>query len=227
MSRMPENEPAKNLLQDAAEEYAFLLEDTMREMGKEANAFEVEVPDKITKRLSRKYKLHIGNPGPFQMFAAGIALALFIIVFTVSWFPHTTIAIVNAFRELVFVSDSRSMEVQSKEKSEPDFSIEVPEGFLSEGTYAVCKNITRTRFESSSDYIEITKYYDEYTMIYDNENDSDAREITINAYHGRIFRKNNIITIVLDDYGDILEFESSLPEDALIKIVESYERKEQ
>ena len=64
-------------------------------------------------------------------------------------------------------------------------------------------------------------------MIYDNENDSDAREITINAYHGRIFRKNNIITIVLDDYGDILEFESSLPEDALIKIVESYERKEQ
>ena len=43
----------------------------------------------------------------------------------------------------------------------------------------------------------------------------------------RIFRKNNIITVVLDDYGDILEFGSSLPEDALIKIVESYERKEQ
>ena len=43
---MPENKPDKNLLQDAAKEYAFLLEDTMREMGKEANAFEVEVDRK-------------------------------------------------------------------------------------------------------------------------------------------------------------------------------------
>lgn len=45
------------MLKQAAEEYSHILDDAADEMNKEAAALEVEIPDRLTGRLSRKYRL--------------------------------------------------------------------------------------------------------------------------------------------------------------------------
>ena len=50
---MPGNKLDDEMLKQAAEEYSKLLEAATHEMGREAEAFEVEIPDRLTGRLSR------------------------------------------------------------------------------------------------------------------------------------------------------------------------------
>lgn len=54
---MSENKLEDGMLKQAAEEYSRILGDAANEMNKEAAALEVEIPDRLTGRLSRKYRL--------------------------------------------------------------------------------------------------------------------------------------------------------------------------
>ena len=117
------------------------------------------------------------------------------------------------------------MDVHSRTRADSSFSIEVPENFLSDGTFLIGNNAVRTRYQSPEEYIEITEYSIGYKLSYDNEELDSKKDVTVNAYSGMIFRKNGVTTLVLDYSGVILEMESSLPEETLIEIAKSIQSK--
>ena len=182
------------MLKQAAEEYSKLLEAATHEMDREAEAFEVEIPDRLTGRLSRKYGLKLSKSERHERRAQYIALVFVAIFFTAIWFPQTVTAVVNVFRELVFVDNGRSMDVHSRTRADSSFSIEVPENFLSDGTFLIGNNAVRTRYQSPEEYIEITEYSEGYKLSYDNEKLDSIKDVTVNAYSGKIFRKNGILS---------------------------------
>ena len=55
MSLMPENDFNHDMLEQAAAEYSSLLVHEVEDAEKEAEALNAEIPDRVTKRLSRKY----------------------------------------------------------------------------------------------------------------------------------------------------------------------------
>ncbi len=222
---MPENKLDDKLMHQAAEEYSQILKDTTEELYQEASALEIEIPDRLTGRLSRKYGLKLSKSERHERRAQYIALVFVAIFFTAIWFPQTVTAVVNVFRELVFVDNGRSMDVHSPTRADSSFSIEVPENFLSDGTFLIGNNAVRTRYQSPEEYIEITEYSIGYKLSYDNEELDSKKEVTVNAYSGMIFRKNGVTTLVLDYSGVILEMESSLPEETLIEIAKSIQSK--
>ena len=222
---MPENKPYDEILKQAAEEYSRILEDTSDEMYKEASALEIEIPDRVTNKLARKYGLKLDRSERHERRVQSVALVFVIIIFTAIWFPQTVTAVANAIRELVFVDNGRSMDVHSRTVADSSFSIEVPEGFLSEGTFLIGRNAVRTRYQSPEEYIEITEYSEGYKLSYDSEKFDSNHDITINDYSGKIFRKNGVTTLVLDYAGVILEMESSLSEEALIETAKSIQSK--
>lgn len=227
MMMMPENKFEDEMLKQAAEEYSNLLNITIREMDREAEALEVEVPDRLSSRLSRKYRMELNKSERHDRRVMNIAFAFVAMICIGIWFPQTVAAVVNVFRELVFVNNGRSMEVQSGTRADSSFDIELPEGFVSEGTFLVGKNAVRTRYQSTEEYIEVTEYSEGYKLSYDSEELDSNKDITIQSYPGKIFRKNGITTIVLDYSGVILEIESSLPEDTLVEIAKSMKDKEE
>ena len=224
---MPENKLDDKLMHQAAEEYSQILKDTTEELYQEASALKIEIPDRLTGRLSRKYGLKLSKSERHERRAQYIALVFVAIFFTAIWFPQTVTAVVNVFRELVFVDNGRSMDVHSRTRVDSSFEIELPEGFVSEGTFLIGKNAARTRYQSPEEYIEITEYSEGYKLSYDNEKLDSIKDVTVNAYSGKIFRKNGITTIVLDYSGIILEIESSLPEDDLAEIAKKMKIKEE
>ncbi len=224
---MPGNKLDDEMLKQAAEEYSKLLEAATHEMDREAEAFEVEIPDRLTGRLSRKYRLKLEKSEQHKKRTLNIAAAFAAMICIGIWFPQTVTAVVNVFRELVFVDNGRSMEVHSRTRVDSSFEIELPEGFVSEGTFLIGKNAARTRYQSPEEYIEITEYSEGYKLSYDNEKLDSIKDVTVNAYSGKIFRKNGITTIVLDYSGIILEIESSLPEDDLAEIAKKMKIKEE
>lgn len=224
---MPGNKLDDEMLKQAAKEYSKLLEAATHEMGREAEAFEVEIPDRLTGRLSRKYRLKLEKSEQHKKRTLNIAAAFAAMICIGIWFPQTVTAVVNVFRELVFVDNGRSMEVHSRTRVDSSFEIELPERFVSEGTFLIGKNAARTRYQSPEEYIEITEYSEGYKLSYDNEKLDSIKDVTVNAYSGKIFRKNGITTIVLDYSGIILEIESSLPEDDLAEIAKKMKIKEE
>ena len=224
---MSENKLEDEMLKQAAEEYSKLLEAATHEMDREAEAFEVEIPDRLTGRLSRKYRLKLNKSERHEKRTLNIAVAFAVMICIGIWFPQTVTAVMNMFRELVFVDNGRSMEVQSVTRVASSFDIEIPEGFVSEGTFLVGKNAARTRYQSPEEYIEITEYSEGYKLSYDSEKLDSNKNITIQSYPGKIFRKNGITTIVLDYSGIVLEIESSLPEDDLAEIAKSMKVKKE
>lgn len=227
MMMMSENKFEDEMLKQAAEEYSNLLKMTAMEMEMEAEALEVEIPDRLTGRLSRKYRLKLNKSEQHEKRVTNLGLAFVAILLICIWFPQTVTAVVNVFRELVFVDNGRSMEVQSGTRADSSFDIEMPEGFVSEGTFLIGRNAVRTRYQSTEEYIEITEYSEGYKLSYDSEELDSNKNITIQSYPGKIFRKNGITTIVLDYSGIILEIESSLPEDDLAEIAKSMKEKEE
>lgn len=104
---MPENKPYDEMLKQAAEEYSRILEDTSDEMYKEASALEIEIPDRVTNKLARKYGLKLDRSERYERRVQSVALVFVIIIFTAIWFPQTVTAVANAIRELVFVDNGR------------------------------------------------------------------------------------------------------------------------
>lgn len=221
MTLMPENDFNHDLLEQAAAEYSSLLEHEINNAEQEAEALEVEIPDRLTGRLSRKYGLRLKKSERHEKRVLNAALAVIAVFCIAVWFPKTVTAVVNVIRELAFEDHGKSMDVYSKTKADSAFYIDIPEEFLSEGTFLVGKDIIKTRYQSPENYIEVTEYPDDYKIVYDTENPENRRDIELNAHFGKIFRKNGITTIVLDYSGTILEVESSLQEDALLEIANS------
>ena len=58
---MPENNFNHDMLEQAAAEYSSLLDHEVCNAKREAEALEVEIPDRLTARLSRKYGLRLKN----------------------------------------------------------------------------------------------------------------------------------------------------------------------
>ncbi len=224
MSLMPENDFNHDMLEQAAAEYSSLLVHEVEDAEKEAEALNVEIPDRVTKRLSRKYRLKLKKSEQHERRVLNAAIVVLVIFCIPIWFPKTVTAVVNVFRELVFVENEKSMEVYPQTMADPVFYADIPQGFLSEGTFLVGKNIIRTRYQSPDNYIEITEYSEGYKLVYDNEDQEEHSDVEINARPGKIFRKNDITTIVIDYNGVILEVESSLPEDMLLEIAKSIKR---
>ena len=118
---MPGNKLDDEMLKQAAEEYSKLLEAATHEMDREAEAFEVEIPDRLTGRLSRKYRLKLEKSEQHKKRTLNIAAAFAAMICIGIWFPQTVTAVVNVFRELVFVDNGRSMEVHSRTRVDSSF----------------------------------------------------------------------------------------------------------
>ncbi len=218
---MPEKNLNNGLMNKAAAKYSALLNNEINDTEKEARALDVGIPDRITGRLSRKYGLKLNKSEQHNNRVLGAALVLIAVFCVAVCSPKTVTAVVNVFRELAFVESGKSMEVYPQTKAESGFYVDVPGGFLSEGSFLVGKNIIRTSYQNSGDYIEMTEYSEGYKLIYDNEEQESHRDVEINSHPGKIFRKNNITTIIIDYNGAILEIESSLPEGTLLEIAKS------
>ena len=218
---MPENNFNHDMLEQAAAEYSSLLDHEVCNAKREAEALEVEIPDRLTARLSRKYGLRLKKSEQHEKRVLSAALVVIVVFCVAVWFPNTAAAVINVVRELVFTDNGKSMEVYPQTRADSDFYVDVPESFLCEGTFLVGKNIIRTRYQSLEHYIEITEYSEGYKLAYDNEKQDSHNDIEINGLPGKIFRKNGITTIVLDYAGAILEMESDLPEETLMEIAKS------
>ena len=60
---MPDKNLNDDLMNKAAAEYSAVLNNEINDAGKEAEALEVWIPDRVTGRLSRKYGLKLSKSG--------------------------------------------------------------------------------------------------------------------------------------------------------------------
>ena len=212
----------------AALEYNERLETEMEEMDKEMEALGLEIPNKIARKLAKKYKLSLNKTEKHYLIGpkvASILIGFFLMAGIVIGHPQIVTAVVNVIREIFVVSDGRSAEISLADTKDVGLYLSIPEDFNLDAAEKN-ENISRNRYVCLDSYIEVTVYPSSYKLILDDEQYDAFDSVTCGVYVGKIHSKNGITTIAIDFDGSLVEIESNLPMEEIKQIADSIKAKE-
>lgn len=97
----------------------------------------------------------------------------------------------------------------------------VPNGF-EKSDYVDYFNKQKVVYENENDqFIKISIYPENFLLSLDSEDCDEYEDIKINDYAGKIFIKNDVITILFFDNVNLFEVESNLPKEKILKVAET------
>lgn len=202
------------------------LEEELQQLDKEIAMLQIEAPEELHKKLTRKTGLKLY---PHKSYAARykIAITAFIFVVITSTViitnPKGVTAVRNLIRELTVNKTDNSLDFSLADTS---FFTNLPANFKLKDTSEDELFLRKTYENEANNYIEISLYTDSYTLALDNEKYDDYCEMNVNGWKGKKITKNGVTTMIFYIHERIVMIESDLPDTEITQILQNTKKEE-
>lgn len=198
----------------------------IEQIDKKISLLNIQIPDSLDKKINYlgiNPKILKRRKPLYKKVAIFISLLFFSGSLVCIVNPKIALALKEEMIQIISFQTKESLEVNLYKGDNLLNKLEfyIPNGFK-KSNYVDDFNKQKVIYENEKDqFIKISIYPQNFLLSLDNEDCEEYTDIKINDYAGKIFIKNNVITILFFDNVSLFEVESNLPKEKILKVAET------
>lgn len=198
----------------------------IEQIDKKISLLNIQIPDSLDKKINYlgiNPKILKRRKPLYKKVAIFISLLFFLGSLVCIVNPKIVLALKEEMIQIISFQTKESLEVNLYKGDNLLNKLEfyIPNGFK-KSNYVDDFNKQKVIYENEKDqFIKISIYPQNFLLSLDSEDCEEYTDIKINDYAGKIFIKNNVITILFFDNVSLFEVESNLPKEKILKVAET------
>lgn len=198
----------------------------IEQIDKKIFLFHIKTPNSLDKKID-SLGIKTKTLEKRKVLYRNVAVLILIIIFSGNlvciYNPNVVLAIKKTMIQIVSFQTKQSLDVNLYEGENLLKKLEfyVPKGF-EKSDYVDYFNKQKVVYKNENDqFIKISIYPENFLLSLDSEDCKEYEDIKVNDYAGKIFIKNDMITILFFDNVNLFEVESNLSREKTLKVAET------